>query len=51
MLMHVLQSRKLVRFFQTMAEGWENLMELAAFLSIFSVLELKKNSSSAGIVE
>ena len=39
--MIVLQPRKLVGFHQTMAEGWENLKELTAFMLIFSVLKLK----------
>ena len=31
----------LAEFFQTMAEGWENLKETTAFSSTFSVLDLK----------
>ena len=44
---NVLQPRKLAGFHRTITEGWENLKELMAFLLIFSVLELKQNSSCA----
>ena len=41
----------MVRFFQTMAEGLENLKESTVFLSTFSVLESKQISFSARLVE
>ena len=40
--MHELQSEVLGRFFEPMAEGWENLKEITALPLSFSMLESNK---------